>query len=151
MPTKIITEQDYVHYASHATPIKYNFNRIMLKDDESITALTICIELPELENCLWCENYKFNLLKTFRIMSNDNFCYNMNDFLRTEQQVDREDNNAYISILPHDKFKFHLFMFENAFTELVIRPLSILYKKMDPMAIVMFRPVISLIVEYEKD
>ena len=152
MLTKTITEQDYIPHISHNVPIKYNFNKIIMNGDESITAITICIELPKLhENYLWCENYKHNMLKTFKIHANDNFCYNMNDFLRTEQYVDREDDNVYISILPHDKFKFHLFMFENAFTNLVIRPISILYKQINPGLMLTFRPKVTLIIDYKKD
>lgn len=164
MFTKIIEEQDYVPNISHNVPIKYFFNKIDIKNDEKLVNLTICIELPY--NMNWCENYKHNMLKTFKIVANNHFCFNVQDYIYTtsniaqkytEQDNDSDDNNVYISIRPHDRFKFHMFIFENAYTELELRPMALSYTGpcgeqglKGPRPLQTFRPVVKLLVDVDK-
>lgn len=143
MFTKTILEQDYVHHTSHNSDIKYYFNKIDIKNNEKLVNLTICIELPH--NIDWCENYKQNMLKTFKIVANNHFCFNIQDYMFTNQEPDRDDQNVYISIKPHDRFKFHMFIFENVYTELVLRPMAVICTDSTQT----FRPMVKLLVDVE--
>lgn len=148
MFNKTITVQNISPNISHNESLKFNFNQIAMDEIDIIKAITICIELPR-NIKTWIKDYKYNLLKEFKILDDSNFLFNVKDFFETTQQINRndDDNKIYISVLPYKDFNFNFFIFENAFTQLTLRPLKLLYEG----PIINFIPVIKLIVEFDKE
>ena len=133
----------------HDKPSMYSFDKIVIEGKEEIKSIWIKVILPNLgsEHSL-INGYEFNMIKSLKIVGNTNFSFDQSDMYHIirEYGIPECSDGVLLPIMPHNKFKFPYDEFENAYTEVVLRPMKLLYIG----SVLRFRPEVQLIVEIKE-
>jgi hypothetical protein len=130
----------------HDKPITLSFDKIPVNKEQYIKNIYVRIKLPILDKDHdYIPNYKTNLFGSLKIVGNRSFLYNNNDLVNVNNDCILDDA-IYIPIKPYKEYDFNLYIFENAYTELILRPYGLLYIG----TTLKWKPEVSLYVELNK-